>query len=109
MSLDRLFDRFSGEQPDDSRSAVRDLLDAHIESRCDMDCAALPQLSTWMNERLVLCILTRRAQQKNLRGCARIAGAEQPGAKDARRVDCDRVAGRNQPREVRKAPVLERA
>jgi hypothetical protein len=74
-----------------------------------MDHATFPQLATGMDERFELTGFSGGPKEKHLGWCARIARTEQPGAKDARRIDRNRVPGRNHVDEIGKSPVLEGA
>src|SRR5688572_165443 len=109
VRLDGFLDRYGRVEADDTRPALGDFLDMHVEARRDVDDASRAKFSAGMYEGFVLSVRTGWPQEQDFGGRARIAVTEQTGAEDAGRIQDDRVASGNELDEVREVPMLERA
>ena len=107
--VDCLVVRFIGQQPDESRAPVRNVLDPHVKPRRDMYRAPFAEFAARVDHGFVLPVGVGSTEEEDFRGSARITSSEQSCAEDTGRVDGDRVAGWDERGEISEAPVLEGA
>ena len=81
-------------------------LDAHLQSRADLDQHSGAQPPAWPKHRVPAAVLPP-AHEKDLGASALGAAAEQPGGEDAAAVRDQEVAGPQQIGEVGEGPVLK--
>ena len=105
VAFDRVIDGERGVKLHDAGSSQGRLENLGFEVGAHMDFATGLELAARVNHRLV-AVVTKRFEQKDFGGSARVAGAEQAGAEDAGGVEDDRVAGRYEIREILECAVL---